>query len=281
MEHYTAMPAHLTETDIRDYQQCGVVVIRNALTPEQVETLKRGINRAYKNSNVDPDATADDMTKDSKKVFVPFPCYRDHPEYREILFHSELPKIAAQLTGSRTIRLHHVEIHVEVPNTRERTPWHTDELFYNVGGNQSLSLFVAVDPMPKGNAEFILGSHRWPATMPRYLRERYAKNLTTGEVPEPPNVEAMRKELPVVSWDLRPGDCIVFSFRTMHLLRAATALRRGMSARYVGDDATYQPRPWVTFPCLPELERDLEGMKAGGPLRHSIFPIAYTREANL
>lgn len=274
------MPVCLSESDIRDYRQCGVVVIRNALTPEQVETLRGGIDRAYKNSNIDPEC-AKAGGKKPEKVFAAFPCYRDHPEYKAIIFQSELPRIAAVLSGSRTVRLHHEQVHVEVPKEEVRTPWHEDHLFYNADGNQSLSVFVAVDPIPEGSAEFVLGSHQWPPSMPRYLRERLAKDLPEGCVPEPPNVEAARNTLPVVSWALQPGDCFVFNFHTLHILRSATALRRGMSIRYLGDDAVYAPRSWMTFPAFPALATDLENMKAGGPMVHSVFPIAYTCEGKL
>ncbi|KAL7708152.1 phytanoyl-CoA dioxygenase [Lotmaria passim] len=277
------MSAHLTNNDILDYLENGVLLIHHALTPEQVETLKRGIVRAYKGSSIDPDCPTNDTddAKQNTKVFEAFPCYRDHPAYKEIIFHSDLPRFAAQLTGSRTIRLHHEQIHVEVPKVEERTPWHTDELLFNVGGNQNLSMFVTVDPIPEGSVEFVLGSHKWPSTMPRYLREMFAKDLSTDVVPEPPNVEAARKTLPIVSWNLEPGDCVAFSLRTLHFLKSATALRRGMSVRYIGDDATYAPRAWISFPAFPELEKDAEGMTAGSPMRHSLFPIVYTAETKL
>lgn len=272
------MAARVTEADARDFRECGIAVIRNALTPAQVEALRRTIDAAYKGTNIDPCCN---LPEKERKEFENFPCFREHPEFNDVVFRSDLPKIAAQLTGSRTIRLHHEQVHVEVPNTAERTPWHADDLFYNVDGNQSLSLFVTVDPMPLGNAEFVLGSHKWPSSMPRYLREMFAKGLPLSVVPETPNVEASRSVLPVVSWALQPGDCLAFSFHTLHLLRAATGLRRGMSIRYLGDDATYAPRPWVTFPCFLALEKDLEGMKVGGPMHHSSFPVAYTRDTKL
>lgn len=270
------MPAHLSESDIRDYRQCGVVVIRGALTPAQVATLRNAIDDAARGSDIDPACCGPNAKTKPLKVFESFPCYRDYPAYKEIVLHSDLPRIAALLTGSRTMRLHHTQVHCEVPKEEVRTPWHEDHLFYNADGIQNLSIFVTVDPIPLGNAEFVLGSHKWPASMPRYLREMFANWLPTSEVPEPVDVEAARSVMPVVSWALQPGDCLAFNFHTLHFLKCATALRRGMSVRYIGDDAVYAPRRWKTFPEMPALEKDNEGMKAGCPMHHSLFPVVYT-----
>ncbi|KPA83285.1 phytanoyl-CoA dioxygenase [Leptomonas pyrrhocoris] len=274
------MPVHLTAADARDFQQCGVAFIRHALTPGEVDVLRCGIDGDYRNSNIDPNCAGQGGRKGTK-VFEDFPAYRNHPEYWQIAFQSELPRIAAQLTGSRTIRLHHVQVHVDVPKDEVRTPWHSDELFFNVDGNQNVSIFVAVDPIPAGSAEFVLGSNKWPATMPRFLRDMFAKDLPVSAVPEPPNIETARNEFPVVSWAMEPGDCVVFSLHTLHFLRSSTALRRGLSVRYMGDDAVYARRPWMTFPAFPELERDNEGMEVGAPMRHSVYPIVYTTETKL
>lgn len=274
------MPFKVSALDVRNFQECGVVVLRNVLTPEQVETLKSGIDRGY--ANPSPRSKIASHDSDRGKFFEDFRCWQEIPEYKEIIFKTDLPRIAAELTGSRTIRLHHDHMLIKEPKTQQRTPWHQDTPYYNVEGNQTVSFWMPVDKVPEDSAmEFILGSHKWPWMMPRTFKDNVAKWFPEGSLPELPDIEGRRSEFPIVSYELNPGDCYAFNFNMMHAAKGSTVMRRAMSVRYVGDDVVYAPRQWVTSPYFPELEKDVEGMKAGGPLVHSLFPVVYASEAQL
>jgi hypothetical protein len=45
--------------------------------------------------------------------------------------------------------------------------------------------------------------------------------------------------------------------------------RRAFSLRFLGDDTTHAPRPWVTSPPFTGLDRELA---AGAPMDHPLFP---------
>lgn len=270
------MPCKITASDIREFSEAGVTVLRNVLTPEQVEVLRRGIQRGYEKPS--PRSKIASQDSDKGKFFEDFRCWQEIPEYEEIIFKSDLPRVAALLTRSRTIRLHHDHMLIKEPRTQQRTPWHQDTPYYNVSGNQTISFWIPVDPVPEDSAmEFVIGSHKWPWMMPRTFKDNVAKWFPEGSLPETPDIEKLRKEMPIVSWGLNPGDCYAFDFNMMHAAKGSTVLRRAMSVRYVGDDVVYAPRQWVTSPPFPELEKDTEKMKPGGPLEHSLFPVAYTR----
>ncbi|KAK7201110.1 Phytanoyl-CoA dioxygenase (PhyH) [Novymonas esmeraldas] len=267
----------LTEADVREFAEAGVMVIRNVLTPEQVETLRCGVDRGYKCPS--PRSKIASESSDTGKFFEDFRCWQDIPEYKEIIFNSALPRIAAELTGSRTIRLHHDHTLIKEPKTQQRTPWHQDTPYYNVDGKQTVSFWLPVDAVPEDSAmEFVRGSHNWPWMLPRTFKDNIAKWFPEGSLPETPDIEKLRSEMPIVSWALQPGDCYAFNFNTMHAAKGSRVLRRAMSVRYVGDDVTFAPRQWVTSPPFPELEKDTEKMVPGGPLVHSLFPIVYTND---
>ena len=78
--------------------------------------------------------------------------------------------------------------------------------------------------------------------------------------------------MPVLEWDMQPGDAVAFDFRTLHGARANTSnqRRRAFSVRLVGDDARYVERSGRTSPPYPG-----HNMQAGQRLRTDWFPVVY------
>ena len=85
-----------------------------------------------------------------------------------MIFQSPLAAAAARLTGSDTVRLYHDHMLTKEPGTRQKTPWHQDQPYYNIEGQQNVSYWIAVDPVRRASTlEFLAGSHRGPWMMPR------------------------------------------------------------------------------------------------------------------
>jgi ectoine hydroxylase-related dioxygenase (phytanoyl-CoA dioxygenase family) len=72
------------------------------------------------------------------------------------------------------------------------------------------------------------------------------------------------------------GDCLVFHAMIVHGAPGndtAGARRRGLSLRYTGDDARYDPRPGTfQFPHEPDLA-------AGAPMTCDLFPRVWPQTA--
>ena len=92
-----------------------------------------------------------------------------------------------------------------------------------------------------------------------------------------PDIEADRSAYDILSWDLEPGDALLFSYRTLHGARPnlSTGRRRGFSTRWLGDDVTYAVRPGVTSPPYHDI-----GLGDGDPLPDDLFPVVWTRPAD-
>ena len=71
------------------------------------------------------------------------------------------------------------------------------------------------------------------------------------------------------SWEMQPGDVLIFHMRTLHAAGGTTTRRRAFAARWLGDDATYATRPGPTSPPFPGLEDELT---PGAPMDHELFP---------
>ena len=246
----------------------GAAVLRNILTPSQVDTLRAGIdaNLARLSSNAKIASRPDDPGR-----FVEDFCtWQDNPHYREVIFNSRLPRIAAELMSSHTVRLHHDHMLTKEAATRQRTPWHQDQPYYNIEGRQNVSLWIPVDPVPRESTlELVAGSHLGPWLMPRSFMANEAKWFPEGSLADLPNVEAKRDAYRILGWDLEPGDAVAFHMLTLHGSAGSVGRRRVFSVRFVGDDARHAPRSWKTSPHFPGLT---ERLAAGAPFEDPLFP---------
>jgi ectoine hydroxylase-related dioxygenase (phytanoyl-CoA dioxygenase family) len=175
--------------------------------------------------------------------------------------------------GSRHVRLFHDHVLVKEPGTRQATPWHQDQPYYNVEGSQNCSMWMPVDPVDReSTVEFVAGSHRGPWLMPRRFMDREAKWFPEGSLADLPDIEADRGSFEILAWELEPGDAVFFHMLTLHAAGGATRRRRAFSVRFLGDDATHAPRPWKTSPEFPGLADELP---AGAPMEHDLFPVLW------
>ena len=175
--------------------------------------------------------------------------------------------------GSQQVRLFHDHLLVKEPGTRQATPWHQDQPYYNVDGFQNCSAWMPVDPVDReSTVEFVAGSHRGPWLMPRTFMDQQAKWFPEGSLRDLPDIESNRDGFEILAWELEPGDAVFFHMLTLHAAGGATRRRRAFSVRFLGDDATHAPRAWKTSPEFPGL---VDELPAGAPMDHPLFPVVW------
>lgn len=257
--------------DIAAFARDGVVCLRGLLTPADVDTLRQGIDANL--AAPSPRAIVASRRDDPGFFIEDFCCWRENAHYRQVLLHSALPRAAAALMHSRTVRLYHDHMLTKEPGTRQPTPWHQDQPYYNVEGRQNVSFWCPVDPVRRHSTlEFVAGSHRGPWLMPRTFMTNEARWFPEGSLAELPDVEADRSGFDILGWALEPGDVLAFHMLTLHASAGVDGdrRRRVFSARYLGDDMRHAPRRWKTSPEFPGLADELP---AGAPLDHPLFPL--------
>lgn len=197
------------------------------------------------------------------------------PVLEQFIRQSPAAEIAAALTGSDRVRLYHDHVLVKEPGTRQRTPWHQDQPYYNVDGVQNASMWFPVDPVERASTlEFIAGSHRGPWYMPRTFLDDQARWFPAGTLAELPDFAADPHRWPVIGWALEPGDAVFFNMLTVHGAGGTGPgrRRRVLSVRFLGDDMVHAPRPWATSPPFDGLADELP---AGAAMDHPLFPELY------
>lgn len=268
-----------TEHLTADYQRDGAVVLRGVVTPEQLDMLRHGIDHVvdHPSSRAKVASSADDPG-----FFIEDFCrWRDVAEFSDFVHGSGLSALAADLMRSETVTHYHDHVLVKEPGTRQRTPWHQDQPYYDVEGRQNVSFWIPVDPVPRDAClELVAGSHYGPWCMPRSFRDHQAKWFPEGSLQELPDIDELRIQSDpdgrprLLSWDLEPGDAIAFHMLTIHGAPGmrGPGRRRVFSWRVLGDDMVHVRRPWATSPDLDEVLGDDDPRVEGEPLSGDWFP---------
>jgi len=254
------------------FQRDGVTLLRGAVDHDQLDSLAAAVdfNLAH------PSVWASDYTPPGQagRFFGDYVNWERIPAYRDIALNSNLPAAAATLMQSASVRFFHEHILVKEPGTAEVTPWHHDQPYYCVDGNQNVSFWISLDAVPaEAGVEFLLGSHRWDRRfIPRNFVDSTAYVEADNGFDRVPDIDAERDKYEIVRFDVQPGDVIAFSYRILHAAPGTAGRteqrRRAVSMRYLGDDAVFALRPWLHSPPFEQ-----RGLVVGQPLEDPRFPL--------
>jgi ectoine hydroxylase-related dioxygenase (phytanoyl-CoA dioxygenase family) len=258
------MPIKIAQYAIAAYRRDGAVVLKGYFK-DWVETLRAGVARNM--AEPGPDVKIYKGENGGGRFFGDYCNWDRIPEYREFIFHSPAAQIGQQLMGSKAVRLFHEHVLVKEASADVATPWHQDQPYYCVDGEETVSLWIPLDHVPRGRTlEFIGGSHKWG----KYFRpERFNKTpLNENDGLEPvPDIDGQRDQYRILGWALEPGDAVAFNYKTLHGAPANTSAneqRRAFSLRLLGDDVRFARR---------------EGIATSPPFRGVTLPHGATMDA--
>lgn len=254
-----AREAPLTEEDARRFAEDGVVCLRGVFDG-WVERLARATARSLKAGGME-------MGADGQARFHSnFDMWLGDEDFHAFVFQSPAASVAQALMGSRSVRFYFDHLFVKEAGAQTPTPWHHDQPYWPVRGDQIASIWVTLDPvsLDTSGLEYVKGSHRWGR---RYEPARFGERsdhpmLARDEANEPiPDFDSNRSSYEFLSWDMQPGDCLVHHSLAIHGARgnrSTTTPRRALSTRWLGDDVVYWPSddPNTYGPlAIPELKR--------------------------
>ncbi len=262
----------LDDRQLADYARDGVVLVREALDSDEVESARRAIGTVL--ADPGPLAQVASAAGDPGSFAEDFCRWLDVADIEVLARRSAVPRLAAELMGSPQVRLYHDHVLVKEGGTRQRTPWHQDQPYYNVDG-EGISAWIPVDPVPvAGCLELVAETHRGPWLMPRTFLAGEAKWFPQGALAELPDIEANRDDFVIRRFEMLPGDAVFFNFLTVHGAPGFPfpGRRRVLSLRYLSTAARHAPRRWRTSPEFPGLADELP---AGAPFDHPLFPVVW------
>ncbi len=262
-----AVTPELVEAFARD----GAACLRGLLSPDEVATLRRGIDANL--AAPSPRAIIASQPDDPGFFIEDFCNWQHNDDYRRVIFESPLAEAAGRLMHSRQVRLYHDHMLTKEPGTRAPTPWHQDQPYYNIDGQQNVSFWIPVDPVRRHSTlEFVAGTHLGPWLMPRTFMTNEARWFPEGSLADLPDIEGTRDRHNILGWALEPGDLVAFHMLALHASAGVDGdrRRRVFSVRFIGDDTTHAPRRWKTSPDFPGLA---EQLPAGAAMAHPLFPL--------
>ena len=256
----------MTDDQISSFQRDGAVVVRGVFA-DWIDVMAEGVaaNMAA------PGEYASENAVSEGRFFDDYCNWTRIPAFEDVVHNSPAAELAATAMRSQSAQFFHDHVLVKEPGTPKPTPWHQDAPYYFVEGQQTVSLWIPLDPVREASLRFIAGSHKWDRMVRPVSWADDSDFYDKGDwmpVPDPDDAE-------VLEWAMEPGDVVLFDYRTAHGARgnSSQTRRRALSLRWVGDDARFVDRPGRTSPPFPG-----HGMTAGQKLRDDWFPVIWKAE---
>lgn len=253
------------------FQRDGVVVIRG-LFKDWLALLEQGVQQ----NEQQPGPWFKDYSpeKTQGQFWADYCNWQRIQPFKDFIEQSPAAYIAKTIMGAKHVRIFHEHVLVKAAGSNKATPWHHDAPYYPVDAQQTLSLWIPLDPVERESAiEFIAGSHQWGQHFrPQSFNGEYYDHGAAKEVILP-DIDAQRDAYDIVGWALEPGDAIAFDYLTVHGAPgnlSNTHARRAVSFRWLGDHAVYVDRGGKTSPQYPHL---IGVLRTGDALPEDEFPI--------
>ena len=266
----------LSEEEVVSFRTNGVVKVPEAVDPSWIpELLAVADGQLTKPSKWVNDVNA---AASENRLFTDRYLWRHNDVIHRFVHDSGCARLAAQAMGSNSARFYFDHLLIKKVNTPTITPWHQDAPYWPFRGKQIASIWLALTPVTvEGSGmEFIRGSHFDDIY---YLPEVFggADNKSGQWANEQqgvavPDIDANREDYDIVSFDMAPGDALIFSAWILHGARgnsSSTQDRVALSTRWLGDDVLWDPREGVDPTVDPAQVLVDPGMP---PRDNSFFP---------
>lgn len=272
----------LSKEEVVSFRTNGVVKVSGAVDPSWIpELLTVADVQLTKPSKWVNDVNAG---ASENRLFTDRYLWRHNDVIHRFVHDSGCARLAAQAMGSNSARFYFDHLLIKKVNTPTITPWHQDAPYWPFRGKQIASIWLALTPVTvEGSGmEFVRGSHLDDVY---YLPEVFggAENKSGQWANEQqgvavPDIEANREEYDIVSFDMAPGDALIFSAWILHGARgnsSSTQDRVALSTRWLGDDVLWDPREGVD----PTVDPAQVLVDPGTPPRdNSFFPEIFSAD---
>ena len=277
----------ITADEIANYHRDGVVLLRAMFDADWIDLLKKGLaincaNPSHRSRVWDRDAEGRTMFWDSQ-------AWQGIEEYRRFIFDSPAARIAGELMGATHINFFFDAIFVRATGSQFATPWHQDEPYWSVEGYDTCTIWMPLVEVKRENAlAYVPGSHRQDSVFNQYNfgdlnpdRKAGVDQVDFSGIAEKkfPDIDADPERFGVVSWDMQPGDCVVFNSRIMHGGSGKLDEDRNLevfTTKWLGDDVRIKFRECGMDPDHSAVMAEY-GLKPGDRPGTDLYPQIWSR----
>ena len=252
----------ISEAQIATYHRDGAVLLKGMLDTEELGLLEAGVDEAYADpgprSSVvrDPDGEGETLVETS-------PSDRS-PTLRDLKARGPMAQIAARVMQVPSAQLIFEQIFYKTRGRIVPTPWHQDTPFLRVRGYDMCRVWLTCDHSPADiTVQMVRGSHRWNVVYGVGTGEEDAvvkaedstdynnHNLGDPNLPRTPDVARYRDSFDILSFDVEPGDALVFQGNMLHGASGRDqwdSPRRAFATMWGGPEIRYHKPAGKAFP---------------------------------
>lgn len=225
----------------------GHILLRSALSPDEITTYQPVIETASKRLNIETRSLSQRDTYG--KAFLQITNLWTHDAVvREFVFARKFAQIAADLLGVKKVRLYHDQALIKEPGGG-RTPWHQDQYYWPLDTDRTVTMWMPLVDIDEamGMLTFASGSHKRGAVRSIEISD---------ESEEVYNAYILENGFTITKADsMKAGDATFHLGWTIHSAganRSETNMRQVMTIIYFADGTR------VTVPQNEDQAADLE-----------------------
>lgn len=140
----------VTAADVDHYNTRGVVLLRNTLASDWINLIRHGIKQDL--AKPGPLSREWGRGECHDRFFYDTVCWPRIREFREFIFNSPAAAMAAQLMGSREVRIVNDALFYRSAGTQTPSPFHQDVPYLPVEGRQICSIWIPLLPVEKSSS---------------------------------------------------------------------------------------------------------------------------------
>ena len=284
----STLPTEIPQDAIDAFRRDGVVMLPRMFEQSWIELLAAGLEKHLETPT--ERARIWDRDAQGRTMFWDSMAWHDVAEYQRFVFESPAAEIAGRLLGSSRINFFFDAVFVRSAGSQFETPWHQDEPYWSVSGHDTCTVWMPLVPVKAANAlSFVPGSHLGSVAFDQYdfglLNPDGKTNVDRSDFSaiaeaDVPDISADREAFGVLSWDMEPGDCVVFNSRILHggsgRLDADVDLAV-FTSKWLGDDVRIAVRNEGMDPDFSKIMAT-HGLVAGDRPGTALLPEIWTGE---
>jgi ectoine hydroxylase-related dioxygenase (phytanoyl-CoA dioxygenase family) len=257
----------ITPEQVAQYRRDGAILIKHALSEGEIALLERGLEEA-RAEPADRQSILRGAAGEIETLVEQF-ASSHCPSLKALIDGGRLAEIAGRLMAAPSAQLVLEQIFYKSRGHINPTPWHQDTPFMRVRGDDMARVWVACDSSPRAlTVQIARGSHRWnvvyntsPATPQGPSNFEEGKSFTYAGIgndllPPLPDVPRYRDSFTILSWDVEPGDAVVFNGNVLHGADGVDyhpSPRRALATTWGGPDVRYIHPQGNAVPSPPEI----------------------------
>lgn len=279
----------ISDAQVAQYHRDGAVLLKGVLSAEELALLTEGVDQVY----ADPGERSSVVRSpegEGETLVLNYPTTRS-PALRRLVESGVIAQLAGKVMDVPQAQLVFEQIFYKTKGRIVPTPWHQDTPFLRVRGYDMCRVWLTADPSPADiTVQMVRGSHRWNVVYgagtgeiePVVRQEERASynndNLGDPGLPSPPDVARYRDSFDILTFDVEPGDALVFQGNMLHGASGRDAWdrpRRAFATMWGGPQLRYHEPRGKAFPPPGNLREHPAPHNAPIGELEALFPVGW------